>query len=201
MKKLLIATQNPGKIIELTQLLSGLPVQLLSLNDVGIKDEVEETGKTYKENSQLKAIFYAKKSGLPAISDDGGLEISALDGAPGIHSRRWLGYVATDDELINHIKKVAKTLPSDNRTAYFKTVISLALPSGKVWSTAGSIKGIIAQKPYLKILKGYPFRSFFFLPELNKYYFETELTPAEQKKYNHRSIAIQKLKPIIEKQV
>ncbi len=208
MNKLLIATNNPGKIIELTNLLSGLPVHILSLSDIGIADDVEEKGETYEENSQAKALFYSQKSGLPAISDDGGLEINALGGSPGIPSRRWLGYVATDEELVNHIRKVTMMLPETNRTAYFRTVVSFALPdgrpclpAGRVWSAEGKVKGIIAKKPHLKMLKGYPFRSFFFLPQINKYYHESDLSEEEQKLYNHRYKAIEKLKPIIMQQL
>lgn len=201
MSKLLIATKNPGKIIELTSLLSELPLEILSLTDVGIEDDVEEKGETYLENSQTKALFYSRKSGLPALSDDGGLEIVALDGAPGIHSRRWLGFSATDEELVAHIKKVALSLPDSNRTAYFKTVVSFALPDGKIWSAEGEIKGIIAKKPHLKTLIGYPFRSFFFLPDINKYYHESDLSEEEQTLHNHRYKAIQKLKPIIKQQL
>ena len=80
MKKLLVATTNPGKLIEISSFLSDLPIELVSLKDVGITDDVEETGKTYEENAEMKALFYAKKSGLPSIADDGGLEIAALHG-------------------------------------------------------------------------------------------------------------------------
>src|SRR2546430_2498785 len=104
MKKLLVATTNPGKLVELSSFLVDLPITLVSLKDVGITDDVEETGKTYKENAELKATFYAKKSGLPAVADDGGLEIAALDGAPGIKSRRWIGKKATEEDLIQHMK-------------------------------------------------------------------------------------------------
>ncbi|OGH16878.1 MAG: hypothetical protein A3C97_02300 [Candidatus Levybacteria bacterium RIFCSPHIGHO2_02_FULL_37_11] len=100
MKKLLIATKNQGKLKEISDFLSDLPLQTVSLSDIGIEDDFEETGKTYKENSQNKAIFYAKKSGLPAIADDGGIEINALNGAPGVKSRRWLGRKASDEELV-----------------------------------------------------------------------------------------------------
>lgn len=198
---ILIATTNNGKLTELKSFLSDLPVHLVSLSDVGITYDVEETGKTYKENSQKKALFYSKKSGLPAIADDGGLEISALDGAPGVHSRRWLGYVGTDEELIEHMKKVAKELPDSNRRAVFKAVLSFAMPDGKVSSVEGSIEGIIPKKPYIKHLKGYAYRSFFYLPEIQKYYHEDQLSEEEQKLYNHRYKAVQKLKPIIKKYV
>jgi XTP/dITP diphosphohydrolase len=201
MQKLLIATTNPGKIKEMSIFLANLPVQLMSLKDVGIFQDIEETGKSYEENAQLKATIYARLSGLPAVSDDGGLEIAALDGAPGIKSRRWLGYEATDAELIAHLKKIAKTLPKDNRKATFKTVVSFALPIGAVWSTEGSIEGIIKEEPNIALLAGYPYRSFFFLPTLNKYYNESELTKKEMKAYNHRYKAIEKLKKIITKEL
>ena len=201
MKKLLIATKNPGKIAEIKSFLTDLPFESVSLKDVGIEDDVEETGKTYAENSLLKALFYAKKSQLPAISDDGGLEIEALQGAPGIKSRRWLGYEATDQELIEYMKKVSQKLPENNRTAYFKTVVTFALPNGKYFQSVGSVKGEIAKKPLLKLLEGYPYRSFFFLPQINKFYHESQLSKAEEKVYNHRYKAVKKLKPLITKYV
>lgn len=208
MKKILIATTNKGKLKEISSFLKdlpagrqGLPIEIISLNDVSITDDVEETGHTYEENSRLKALFYAKKSNLPSISDDGGLEISAYGGAPGIKSKRWLGENSTEEDIVNHMIKVAKELPSDNRKAFFKTVISLALPNGQIWSVTGEIEGIIAKKPYLKLLKGYPYRSFFYLPKLKKYYHEQELTEDEQKLYNHRYIALNKLRPIIKREL
>ena len=201
MKKLLVATTNKGKLKEISEFLSDLPLEIVSLSDVGISDDVEEIGKNYKENSQLKALFYAKKSGLPSVSDDGGLEIVAFGGAPGLKSKRWLGRDSTEQDIINHMIKVAKELSDNNRTAFFKTVISFALPSGKVWSVTGEIEGVIAEKPYLKLLKGYPYRSFFYLPKLKKYYHEKELSEEEQKLYNHRYVAINKLKPIIIKEL
>lgn len=199
MKKLLLATHNPGKVHEFQLFLSDTPFEIVSLSDLGITEDVEEDGKTYEENSQKKALFFAKKSGLPALSDDGGLEIVALNNEPGIHSRRWLGHRATDDELIEHMKKVSKELPDDNRKAFFKTVVSIALPDGTVESVQGEVEGIIAETPLVKKSKGYPYRSFFFLPELNKYYFESELTPEELQQYNHRYHAVQKIKQILKK--
>jgi len=201
MKKLLVATTNAGKLKEISNFLSDLPLKIVSLSDIGIKNDVKETGNSYQDNSRIKAIFYAKKSGIPAIADDGGVEIEAFNGAPGIKSKRWLGKDSTEKDIINHMIKVASILPDNNRKAKFKTIISLALPNGKVWSVDGEVEGIIAEKPYLKILKGYPYRSFFYLPKLKKYYHEDQLTSGEQKEYNHRYKAINKLKPIIMKEL
>jgi len=197
MNKLLIGTKNPGKFREILSFLSDLPVEIFSPSDIEIEEEPEEKGKTYQENSQSKAIFYATKSGIPAIADDGGIEITALGGAPGIKSRRWIGENATDGEIISRMKEVMKKLSNEKREAFFKTVVSFALPTGEVWSFPGEVKGIIARKPHHKLIEGYPYRSFFYLPEIRKYYHELELTEREQKLYNHRYKAIQKLKPII----
>ncbi len=199
--KLLIATKNPGKLEEISSFLKDLNLEIISLSDVGIKEDVEETGKTYKENSQKKALFFAKKSNLPTIADDGGLEIDALNGEPGIKSRRWLGYEASDEELIEHMKKVSKDLPENNLGARFVDVISFAFPDGRVWSSGGELRGIIRYNPKLKILKGYPYRSFFYIPEIGKYYHENELTEEEEKIYNHRYKALVKIKEIIRREL
>ncbi len=199
MKQLLIATRNKGKLGEFSEFLSGLPVQLVSLDDIGVKGDVEEDQSTYGENSKKKALFFAKKAGLPAISDDGGIEIEFLEGAPGLKSRRWLGKNSTEQDIIAKMKKLAETLPDDKRGATFRTIVTLALPSGESWSVEGKIHGIIAKKPLLNFLTGYPYRSFFYLPEINKYYHEKDLTKKEETLYNHRYKAVQKLKPVIEK--
>jgi XTP/dITP diphosphohydrolase len=201
MQKLLIATKNKGKIKEIGNFLKDLPVQLVSLKDVGITEEVVEDGTTYEENSRKKALFYANLSHLPSISDDGGLEIDALGGMPGLKSRRWLGYEGTDEELMEHLQKVSRKLPEENRYAKFITVVTFALPSGRYWSKKGVVCGIIAKEPHKKILRGYPYRSFFYLTDIQKFYHENELTEDETREYNHRWKAINALKQIIKKEL
>lgn len=201
MKKVLLATTNKGKLRELSQMLSDIPVKFVSLAEVGIKEEPEENGKTYEENSQIKALFYAKKSGLPAIADDGGLEITALGGAPGIKSRRWLGPYTTEKDIHKHMIKLAKELPEDKRQAFFKTVVSLAIPDGRVTSFSGEVEGIIAKEPSFKYEPGYPYRSFFFIPKIGKYFFENEFTSEEMEHYNHRYKAIKGLKNLLRKKL
>jgi XTP/dITP diphosphohydrolase len=194
MQRVLIATTNKGKLKELSQLLSDLPIELVSLADVGITNEPEENGKDYTENSQIKALFYSKESGLPAIADDGGLEIMALGGAPGLKSHRWLGPSTTEKDIYEHMLMIAKNIPDDNRQAFFKVVLSLAYPNGTVISFPGEIEGTISKTPSDKYEQGYPYRSFFYLPKLQKFYIEDELTPEEIKKYHHRYKAVQDLK-------
>lgn len=198
MQKLLIATHNRGKLAELSKFLSDLPLEILSLDDVGIDEEIEESGKTYEENSQKKALFYAKKSGLPSLSDDGGIEINALNGEPGVQSKYW---AKNEEAIIRKLKKIAKNLPEKNRGAIFKVVISIALPSGKVWSVGDQIEGIITKSSHIKRQIGYPYRSFFYIPKLRKWYHKDQLTDDERRMYNHRYKAIQKLKTIIEKEI
>lgn len=210
MRKLLIATKNPGKLFEISNFLSDLPITIVSLKDLKITENVEETGKTYKENSVKKAVFYSQKSGLPTIADDGGIEIDALDGTPGVRSRRYFAprsgvmlrkrKEATDEEIIEAMKKLIKKLPPNILGATFKVVITLALPTGEIFSVEGKVRGIL-KDPHVRLLHGYPYRSFFFLPKLNKYYHENELSEKEQKLYNHRYKAVEKLKPIIKKLV
>ncbi len=199
--KILLGTKNPGKVNEISKFLKDLEIEIVTLADLGIKEDIEENGKTYKENSQKKALFFSNLTNLPAIGDDGGIEIEALGGAPGMKSRRWLGYEASDEELIKHLKKVAKNLPKNNRRAKFVDVVSFALPSGQVWSEEGEVEGEIVENPHLKLLEGYPFRNFFYLPNIKKFYHESELDEEEEKIYNHRYKAIAKLKEIIKREL
>lgn len=199
MQQLLIATHNPGKLHEISRILSDLPLQLVSLQDLDIEEEVEEKGRTYEENAELKAVFYAKKSGLPTIGDDGGLEIEALGGFPGVKSKRWVGKDSTDEKIIAELRKLIPTLKENEKTVHFKGAGAFALPDGSVWSSMGEVKGVLKEDKNAVFKKGFPYRGFIYLPELKKFYTEEELTAEEMKKYNHRYIAITRLKPIIAK--
>lgn len=196
MKKILVATRNPGKFGEIKKFLSDLPIEVVSLSDCSIQNDVEETGANYAENAKKKAVFFAEKSGLPTLSDDSGIEIEALGRQPGKNTRRWLGYEMTDEEIVSHLYKISKEL-GENRRAHFISTVCLAMPSGKTFVETGDTQGIIAENPSIKKVVGYPFRSFFYIPQIMKYFFEDELSLEEQKLYNHRWKAISKLKPTI----
>ncbi|MGE5041872.1 MAG: non-canonical purine NTP pyrophosphatase [Candidatus Levyibacteriota bacterium] len=195
MKKLLIATTNRGKLKEFQHFLQDLPLELVSLADVGIDQDFEENGNSYAENSEGKARFYANLSGLPTLADDGGVEIDALGGMPGLHSKRWVGEDSTDEKIIEKMKQVAKDLPGENRKASFITMVTVVFPNGEKIQEEGRVDGIIAKEPLLELLHGYPYRSFFYLPQIQKYYHERDLSGEEEKLYNHRYKAIEKLKP------
>ena len=144
--KLLIATGNPGKMREYAELLAGLPYQLVSLEDLGITHEVEETGETFEENAWLKASEYASISGLLTLADDSGLEVDILAGDPGIRSARYGGDSCTSDEdrvelLLTNMKEV----PWEERSARFRCVIAIAEPAGAKIATADSGPTLIAQ--------------------------------------------------------
>lgn len=192
MNKLLIATKNPGKFAEFQILLKDLPFKLVSLKDLKIDHEVEEDGKTFAENASKKAREYCQLSGLPTIADDGGLEIDALGGQPGVHSRRWFGYRMTDREVIRSILTKMKGVPPQKRTAKLSVAIACTFPKGKTETVRAEIPVIIAQKPYSKITPGYPQRSLMIIPKLNKYF--VELPFVEQSKYSSRTLAVKKLK-------
>lgn len=199
MQKLLIATTNPGKLAEIKQFLGDIGVHLVDLHDLGITQKVDETGKTFEENAILKAKFYMKISGLPTIADDGGLEIDALGGAPGVKSHRWIhgDREDEDEELIQYTMKQMKLIPLTKRGAQLRAVDALVLPNGETFTAEAATRGIIPLAPANHRTTGFPYRSLLFLPKLNKFYNTHELTPEENEAYNHRRKALEKLKPII----
>src|SRR3989344_1615437 len=199
MKKLLIATTNPGKLLEITSFLSGLPVKLVGLKEVNILEHPEESGKTFEENAILKAKFYAQTSGLPTIADDGGAEIDALGGEPGVKTRRWIhkDRDSTDEELIAHTLKKLKSIPLQNRGMQLRAVIALALSTGKHYTATAKIRGVITLRPSPQRYPGFPFRSLMYIPTLGKFYNNDLMSPQENDQYNHRKRALEELKPAI----
>lgn len=195
MKKLLIATRNPAKFSDIKNALSDLPFSFVSLSDLGISEEFKETGETFEENAKQKALFYAKKSGLPTIADDGGLEIDALGGEPGVKTRRWIkGIEATDEQLV---KYALIRLKNKNRSARLRAILCLALPNGKTYQVEGKIRGVIAEKPYAKYKEGFPFDALLYFPDKKKYYYQ--LKYEDKIPINHRTISLSKIKPILRK--
>jgi XTP/dITP diphosphohydrolase len=195
MKKILIATGNPAKLEELKwglKLFSKKGIRLLTLNDVRVEKEPKETGKTFCENAEIKAKFYAQKTGFPTLADDGGLIIPALNNQPGVYSRRWLGYEASDEELINYTLLRLKNFPKEKRIAFLEVCLCFFNPDNqKIFYEQENIKGFIAPKPSNKKTFGYPFRALFIVEKFNKYY--DELTGKEHHQINHRLIALKRL--------
>ncbi len=189
--KLLIATHNAGKLDELKSLLEGVPYTLVSLRDVGIDDDVRETGATLEENAVLKATTYARLSGLPALADDSGLEVDALGGEPGVYSSRYAGEGATDAERIVFLHKKLKdtTLPPERWSARFRCVIAIARPpSESLELHEGEVSGTIIQQP--RGSSGFGYDPVFLIPALGKTM--AELSPDEKNRISHRSVAARK---------
>jgi len=142
--KLLIATHNRDKLREYVQLLDGLPFELVTLADAGIVDEVAETGATLAENARLKALTYARQSGLRALADDSGLEVDALNGAPGVYSKRYAGAGKSDAERNAYLLAQLRATPPTERAARFRCVIVIADAQGQTWTSDGVCEGAIA---------------------------------------------------------
>ena len=124
--KLLLATNNAGKVKEFRSLLQGIPFELVTPQDIGIKTEVAETGTTYEENARLKACALSKESGLLKLADDSGLEVDALNGEPGVMSARYAGKNASDTDRVKYLLSKMKDVPKEKRTARFRCVIAIA---------------------------------------------------------------------------
>ncbi len=146
-KQLLIATHNNGKVREFYRLLGDAPFSLTSLEEQGISDDVEETGTTFQENAILKAQAYSKLSGLLTLADDSGLEVDALEGAPGVYSARYGGEDLTDEGRVELLLHNMRGVPWNLRSARFRCVIAIAQPQGEVRTVEGAVEGIIQYEP------------------------------------------------------
>ncbi|PIY68963.1 non-canonical purine NTP pyrophosphatase [Candidatus Roizmanbacteria bacterium CG_4_10_14_0_8_um_filter_39_9] len=191
---LLLATHNKAKLEELKLGTANLSptLSIFSLDDLHISQDPEETGKTFLENSILKAKYYGKLSGLPTIADDGGVMIDILNGEPGVKSKRWVGHDGTDEELMAYTLLRLINIPIEKRLACLQTVITYFNPlNGTLFSETGKISGHIALRASSRPTNGYPYRSLFIVDKYHKYY--DELTDEEHKKTNHRRIALERL--------
>lgn len=196
MQKLLIATSNPGKLGEYRQYLSDFHLELVSLQDVGLFS-IDETGATFEENAILKARTYFKRSGLPCISDDGGLEVDFLHGEPGVMSHRWKtgDENATDDELIDYTIERMRGVPDGRRGARLRLVMAFADKEGNIHTSEAAIEGTIAHEPAANRIEGFPFRAVLKVSRFNKMY--DDLAPEEHEEVNHRRLALMQLKSTI----
>jgi XTP/dITP diphosphohydrolase len=190
---IVLATRNPGKTLEINDLLSGFPVRIKNLDDFGPIPEVEEDGLTFDDNAYKKASFAAKILGLPAMADDSGLVVEALDGAPGVYSARYAGENATDEQrctkLLNELKAKA------NRKAAFECVISIAVPPGPALTYEGRCEGIILEQPAGE--NGFGYDPVFYYPPLQKTF--AQLTRQEKSRVSHRGKALAEIRDEFDK--
>jgi XTP/dITP diphosphohydrolase len=191
--KLLLATNNVGKIEEYRLLFSHLNYQLTTPEEQGISIVINETANNYRENAKLKALTYAKISLLTCVADDSGLEVDALEGKPGVLSARFGGENATDADNVHTLLLRLKNIPWENRTARFKCVIAIAYHKGRVELCSGVCLGIITFEPRGE--NGFGYDPVFYLPELNKTM--AELSKNKKNEISHRAKAALKAEFIL----
>ncbi|MFC1963245.1 RdgB/HAM1 family non-canonical purine NTP pyrophosphatase [Chloroflexota bacterium] len=192
-RKLLLATNNKGKLREYLALLEGLPLELVTLAEQGITVEVEEAYPNLEGNAVAKAIEYAALSGLITLADDSGLEVDALAGEPGPLSRRYVGEEASDRDLIDYLLAKLKDITWERRGARFRCVIAIATPSGKVEICQGECVGVISFES--RGGEGFGYDPIFYLSELDKRM--AELSLEEKNRVSHRASAAQKARLIL----
>lgn len=186
--KLLVATNNQGKLKEFNKILGELGIECVSLRDMGITAEVEETGTTFLENALLKAKEIYNIAKIPTISDDSGLMVDVLDGEPGVYSARYAGEPSDDNR--NMDKLLAKLKGEPNRTARFKSVIAAVFSEDDILVSEGECEGVIIDEK--RGDNGFGYDPIFYVEALEKTF--AEMTDSEKNSLSHRGNAIRNLK-------
>jgi XTP/dITP diphosphohydrolase len=186
-QRLLLATNNQGKIREFRNLFDGIPFELVAPADLGLHLEVEESGTTYRANARLKATAFAHASGLLTLADDSGLEVDALNGEPGLLSSRYAGPGAKDADRVKFMLDKLRGVPWEKLTARFRCVIAISPPQGELHYCEGKCEGIMALEP--RGNNGFGYDPIFYFPE----YAQTmaELPEETKNRISHRARAAQ----------
>ena len=208
--KLVFATHNSGKLVEMRSLLSDLPIEVLSADEAGVTEDVVEDGATFEDNARKKARFVHERTtpnpslerrgdDLWAVADDSGCCIEALDGRPGVLSARWAGEGATDQTLVEHTLNEMKDVPEGKRQAWFQTALCLVAPNGREWMFEGRINGRIAVEPRGTPRPKLPYDAIF-IPEGHDRTF-AEMSLEEKNSMSHRGQAFQQLREFFKTQL
>jgi XTP/dITP diphosphohydrolase len=198
--KILVATRNPGKLREYAALLTGSspddePVEWVSLSDLAIKTEVNETGATLEENARLKAVTYAQESGLLTLADDSGLEVDALGGAPGVHSARFGRPGLNDAGRYQLLLEKLDGVPDAERSARFRCVVAICTPQGGTYTAQGVCEGRITHSPRGE--HGFGYDPVFWVEGRGATM--AELPPEVKNQISHRAQALKAIKPLLAK--
>ncbi len=193
MKELVLATRNPHKGVELSALLGGLGITIRTLAEFPDAPDVVEDGETCQANASKKATAIAHHTGLPAVADDTGLMVEALNGRPGVHAARYAGEDATYEDNWRKLLQELDGIPWEKRRARFVTVAAIAIPAGKVEIAEGILEGIIAEVP--AGTGGFGYDPVFFIPELGRTL--AQLTPDEKNRISHRARAFFKVRGML----
>lgn len=193
-RTLLVATANPGKLREMRAILASLPLRVVSPEDIGLSLSVVEDCATFRGNALIKARAYAAASGLPALADDSGLEVDALEGRPGVHSARYGGKGASDAGRRRLLLRELKGVPVELRQARFRCVVVLEW-DGYMHMTEGEVEGRITTEE--RGSGGFGYDPIFLLPELGRTM--AELAPEEKNALSHRGRAVRAMAAVIER--
>ena len=194
MPRLLLATNNAGKVAELRHILDGCGWEIVTPADLGLKLAVEEVGQTYAENATIKALAFARAGGLVTLADDSGLEVDALGGRPGVMSARYAGPDRTDAERVEKLLEELSGVPDEQRSARFRAAIAIADPRGRVELVEGTVEGRIAHEPRGE--NGFGYDPVFLLPERGLTM--AELPADEKHAISHRGVAARKARAVLE---
>ena len=189
MNKIVVGSRNSGKIREIQAVLADLPYCVTGLSDQTIPD-AEETGTTFQENAILKARYYCQHTGEYCLADDSGLEVDALDGAPGVYSARYAGKQASDEENNQKLLSALTGIPMQRRTARFRSVLALAGPDGSLMLAEGVCEGIVLFEA--RGTGGFGYDPLFLMPDQRKTL--AEMTLAEKNLVSHRGNALRAFK-------
>jgi len=195
MQRLLLATNNAGKIAEFRHLLAGCGWELVTPTELGLKLQVEESGQSYAENATMKALSFARASGLITLADDSGLEVDALNGRPGIMSARYAGPDRTDEERVEALLAELRDVPDERRGARFRAAIAIAAADGRVETVEGTVEGRIARAP--RGAHGFGYDPVFLLPDRGLT--TAELPSDEKHAISHRGVAARKARAVLER--
>lgn len=193
MRRLVVATNNPGKIKEIREILKDLPYEVVPVSAFDIDYHVEEDGQTYVENAIKKAHYIARRTGYLTIADDSGLEVDVLDGAPGLYSARFGGGQLSQSE--KNALLLQKLAGISDRSARFRCVIAIVAPDGHIETTEGTCEGTIGIEE--RGTFGFGFDPVFIVPEYQKTM--AELSPEIKNKISHRARALQHLPELLKK--
>ncbi|MFZ5942762.1 MAG: XTP/dITP diphosphatase [Bacillota bacterium] len=192
-KKIVIATGNRGKLREFSKLLEPLNVEVLSLDDFPEIGEIAETGSTFAENALIKARVTAQKTGILSISDDSGLEVDFLQGAPGVNSARFAGEPKDDHKNNRKLLKLLEGVPAEKRTARFKCIIAIVNPNGEEYTVEGSCEGLILEDEMGQ--GGFGYDPLFYIPSFKDTF--AGLDMEIKNKISHRGKATEKAMEIL----
>jgi XTP/dITP diphosphohydrolase len=185
-KQVVLATRNQGKVKEFNKLFAELGWEVVSLAEFEGVPEVVEDGETFEANALKKAATISTYLGLPAVGDDSGLEVDALDGRPGVYSARFAGEHATDEDNWRKLLRELSDVPDEKRTARFRCTLALVEPGREPVIASGSCEGVIAKEPLGN--NGFGYDPVFYMPAVGK--MMAQLSPEEKNKLSHRAHAM-----------